>query len=169
MLREDADLMEEPCPALKQHLYKQLWTCCPRTLQKSCLPAPLLSLPGEFGSVQCTCTHWAIPSSIIHWVAAAQLSCPWNPGTDNMQPGQHRAWACRDMHTAVVLYLCLSIHTERAKRGEKKPEISVRGRSEAMNSTYVTISKDTNLRFCWVFALGNAPPSDLFKKWCCEG
>lgn len=73
---------------------------------------------------------------------ASLLSCPWNPSTDNMQPGQHRGWSCRDMHTAVVLYLCLSVHTERAKRGEKKPEINIKGRSEAMNSTYVTISKD---------------------------
>lgn len=82
---------------------------------------------------------------------------------------QHATWACRDMHTAGVLYLCLSVHTERAKRGEKKPEINVRGRSEAMNSTYVTISKDTNLRICWVFPLGNVPPCDLFRKRRCEG
>lgn len=98
---------------------------------------------------------------------ASLLSCPWNPGTDNMQLGQHKGWSCRDVHTAVVLYLCLSVHTERAKRGEKKPEINIKGKSEAMNSTYVTISKDRET--CWLFPLVNVPPLDLFKKLYFDG
>jgi len=35
-----------------------------------------------------------------------------------------------------------SVHTERAKRGKKKPEINVKERSDVTNSIYVIIFKD---------------------------
>lgn len=58
-----------------------------------------------------------------------------------------------------------SVHTERAKRGKKKPKINIKERSEVTNSIYMIIFKDReNLQILLIeFPFVNISPFDLFK------
>lgn len=158
------------CP--KQHLHKQLWTCCPRALKKSPLPAPLLFLPGESGSVQCTCTHQAMPSSTIHWVVPALPHC-WaapemlaqttcNPGST----GAGHAGTCTRQWYCTFAFQS----TQKGPKEERKTRNQYK-RKEWSNEQHIcdNLQRQRTFRFCWVFPLVNVSPSDLFKKWCCDG
>lgn len=80
---------------------------------------------------------------------------------------QHATWAAQGLvmqghaHSSGTVPLPFSPHRKGQKRREKAR--NQYKRSEEMNSTYVTISKDRET--CWLFHLVNVPPSDLFRKW----
>lgn len=140
----DGDLTEEPCPArnntftnscgpaalgrYKNHLYLLLCCSCLENLGVCSAHAPTKQCPAA------PSTEW-----FLHCLTAElPLKC-WHR--------QHATRAAQRLvmqghaHSSGTVPLPFSPHRKGQKRREK-PEINIKGRSEAMNSTYATISKD---------------------------
>lgn len=171
MLWVDSDVMEEPYPALKQHLYSYgpaalgcyknhiyllLYCPCLENLGACSAHAPTKQLPAV------SATEW-----LLHCLTA---ELPLKP-----QHRQHATWAAQGLvmqghaHSTGTVPLPFSPHRKGQKRREKAR--NQYKRKEWSNEQHIcdNLQRQRNCRFCSVFPLVNVHPSDLFKKWCCDG
>lgn len=110
------------------HLYLLLCCSCLENLGVCSAHAPTKQFPAA------PSTEW-----FLHCLTAELPLKSWHR--------QHATWAAQGLvmqghaHSSGTVPLPFSPHRKGQKRREK-PEINIKGRREAMNSTYATISKD---------------------------